>query len=431
MRPTVRRRNSRLIALAVGSLLLAVILMAKYHARSDTASLQIIGHALSSPAGTDSTVYMNMGEAAFRTPGHRIFSDLFFKEHQKFIYPPSSLFLTEMLALGSHLNVPSQAGLGAILLLGWSGTLVLAVLLYRTQRGAVTLVDGACIVLLGVIFLPLAEGLYRGQVQVVLTCLWGLAVLLWSKSRHGWAGAVLALTCAFKPQMGLFLIWGILRREWRFTWIFFATLTAIEVVSVVHFGWRNSLDYLAVLNYISHHGEALWANQSVNGVMNRVLGNGDAMSWNPTVYPPYRTAVYFVSTAFSLIAVLTGLFIPWRGGWPATTADFLFFGGVATIASPIVWEHHYSIFFFLLIYLLAFSERLTQVRWVVLVGCALAMANRLPPLDHHLRGLSSLIGAYLFLAGIAILTLVAVEMRDRRTEDPSFGVQADESLLNA
>ncbi len=431
MRPTVVRRNSRLIALAVGSLLLAVVLFAKYHDRSDTASLQIIGHALSSPPGTDSTSYMDMGEAAFRAPGHRIFSDLFFKEHQKFIYPPSSLFLTEMLGLAPHLNISSRAALGAMLLLGWAGTLVLAVLVYRTQRGTATLMEVACIVLLGVIFLPLAEGLYRGQVQVVLTCLWGSAVLLWSKNRHGWAGAILALTCAFKPQMALFLIWGTLRREWRFTWIFFAVLTAIEAVSVVHFGWRNSFDYLVVLNYLSHHGEALWANQSVNGVMNRVLGNGDAMSWNPTVYPPYQAAIYFVSTAFSLMAVLTGLFIPWRGGWKATTADFLFFGGIATIASPIVWEHHYSIFFFLLIYLLAFSERLTKFRWVVLAGCTLAMANRLPPLDHHLRGISSLIGAYLFLAGIAVLTLVAVEMGDRRAEDPSFDIRTDESLLNA
>jgi hypothetical protein len=405
------------VELAVGSLLLAILLLAKYHQR-DTATLQIIGHALSSPPGTDSTFYMDMGEAAFRDPGHRIFTKLFFEQHQKFIYPPSSLFLTEILALAPYLHVSSQVALQTMLLAGWTGTLILAVLLYRTERGTMSFGESACIVLLGVIFLPLAEGLYRGQVQILLTCLWGLAVLLWCKNQRGWAGAVLALTCAFKPQMALFLVWGPLRRQWSFTWIFLAVLTAIEMVSIVHFGWRNNVDYLSVLNNLSHHGEALWANQSVNGVMNRILNNGDAMSWNPTIYPPYRAAIYFVSTAFSLMIVVAGLLVPWRGNWSATTADFLFFGGIATLASPIVWEHHYSIFFFLLVYLLAFSERLTKARWVVLAACALAMANRLPPLDRHLHGVSSLIGAYLLFAGIAMLALVALEMGNRPSESP-------------
>jgi hypothetical protein len=260
-----------------------------------------------------------------------------------------------------------------------------------------------------VLFLPIAEALYRGQVQILLTFLWGLAVLLWSRDRHGWAGFVLAITCAFKPQLALFLVWGVLRKEWRFTSVFAATAAVISVCSLAHFGVQNNLDYFSVLTYLSRHGEALWANQSVNGLLNRILRNGDPVSWNPTVYPPYRQSIYFIGTGFSALCVITGLMLPWRKGWGATTADFLFFGCISVIASPIAWEHHYGYFFFLLVYLLARVEQLKKSTWALLVCCMLAMSNRIPPLDHRMQGAVSLFGAYLLVAGIMVLIILVME----------------------
>ena len=233
------------------------------------------------------------------------------------------------------------------------------------------------------------------------------------------AGFILAITCAFKPQLALFLLWGALRKEWRFTGAFAAITGLIGLCSLAHFGVQNNLDYFSVLSYLSRHGEALWANQSVNGILNRLLRNGDPMSWNPTVYPPYRASIYVVSTAFSAAGILAGLLLPWRNGWAATTADFLFFGCISVVISPIAWEHHYGYFFFLLVYLFARAERLSRLRWAVLAVCTLAMANRLPPLDHRLQGPASLVGGYLFYAGLAALALLATEKRDQRSHrDP-------------
>src|SRR5205807_5228731 len=127
----------------------------------------------------------------------------------------------------------------------------------------------------------------------------------------------------------------ILRKQWRFTAVFACTLLLIALASVVHFGLRNNLDYLAVLSYLSRHGEALWANQSINGLLNRILHNGDSMSWNPRVYPPYRAAVYLGTTISSALILLTAFVLPWRQRWHATTADFLFFGCACALASPI------------------------------------------------------------------------------------------------
>ena len=409
-----RPSSRRLIWLASAALVFAGVLFASYR-QPDTATLQIVGHALTSRAGTDSSYYMQMGLDAFHAPGHRIFPKLFFAEHQKFIYPPASLFLIEAMNLVPR---PDTARL-ALLLLSWLGTLGAAVWFYREQHGGITAAEAGAIVLLGVLFLPIAEALYRGQAQLGLTFLWGLAVIFYGRGRRGWAGFVLAITCAFKPQLALFLLWGALRKEWRFTGVLAAAIAFIGVCSVAHFGLQNNLDYFSVLSYLGRHGEALWANQSVNGILNRLLRNGDPMSWNPTVYPPYRASIYLASTAFSVIGILVGLFLPWRSGWAATTSDFLFFGCISVVISPIAWEHHYGYFFFLLVSLFARAERLGRFRWMVLAVCTLAMANRLPPLDHRLQGPASLIAGYLFYAGLAMLVLLAMEQRDRREPSPT------------
>jgi hypothetical protein len=401
-RASGNRTSPRLLALAGLALIVAVLCFLRFR-QPDTATLQSIGHALSSPPGTDSALYMNMGEYAFRAPGHRIFPSLFFAQHQKFIYPPSSLFLIEALNLPPSPDTARQT----LLLASWLGTILLGVLFFRDLRGRITLLEAGSIALLGFLFLPFAEALYRGQIQLLLTFLWGLAALLWQRERRGWAGFVLALTCAFKPQLALFLLWGALRKQWRFTGVFAATTAVITAASIAHFGLQNNLDYLPVLSYLSHHGEALWANQSMNGLLNRLLHNGDPYTWNPTVYPPFRPAIYLLSTAFTALGVLLGLLLPWRQRWSTTTADFLFFGCISVIVSPIAWEHHYGAFLFLLVFLLARADRLTQTRWLALIACTLLMSNRLPPLDKYMSGPSALLGAYLFYAGLLMLALHA------------------------
>jgi len=397
--------TARLLSLAGASVVVALLLLICYGHDPDTATLRILRHAIVSPAGTDSTFYMQMGESAFRS-GHRIYPQLFFAEHQKFIYPPTSLFLIEGLnALGAH-GLPAKAMWKAVLLLAWAGCVALGAVFYRMLRPRASSIELIAIAALGILFLPFAEAFYRGQVQILLTFLWELSALLWLMRKKGSAGFVLALTCAFKPQLAIFLLWGALRREWRFTVVFFTTCVVLLAGSIARFGITNHLDYLAVLSYLSRHGEALWANQSMNGLMNRVLRNGDAISWSYTVYPPYRPVIYIVSTCVSALLVVTGLLLPQLFGWSRSIADFLLFGCVAVLMSPIAWEHHYGYFFFGAVLLLAAAGRLSRQAWLVLCACVLAMANRWPPLDHRQSGLFSLAGDYLFFAGIILCWLL-------------------------
>jgi len=81
------------------------------------------------------------------------------------------------------------------------------------------------------------------------------------------------------------------------------------------------------------------------------------------------------------------------------------------LLSPIAWEQHYAYFYFLIVYLLARAKSLPALNWLMLCVCTLAMANRLPPLDHRLHGVTSLAGSYLLYAGLGLLSLLALEQR--------------------
>jgi hypothetical protein len=407
----------RLLALTAVVVIVAILLFWRYRQNPDTATLAILAHGLSSPAGTDSTLYMHMGESAFHSGDHLIYSHLFFTQHEKFIYPPCSLFLLDALNLAARAGVPVGTSLLAILLVSWGGTLVAGVWLYREVRICISLLEACCIAVIGALFLPIAEALYRGQVQLLLTFLWGVSVLLWARKRPGASAFILALTCAFKPQLAVFLLWGSFRRQWRFTMVFAATLLVIAIASVAHFGLRNNLDYISVLSYLSRHGEALWANQSINGLLNRVLRNGDSMSWNPRVYPSYRAVVYLGTLVSSALILIMALVLPWRKRWQAATADFLFFGCACALASPIVWEHHYGYFYFLLVFLLARLKDSRGAAFAALAACILAMANRYPPLDHRIQGITSILGAYLLWAGFASLILLALDQQRKRVTE--------------
>jgi hypothetical protein len=419
MQTLATRRLLLLTALSgmmAAAVMAAAPLAARLHLHSIVTSVTILRDALTGPPGHDSTFYMNLGEAAFQLPDHRIYQHLFFEQHQKFIYPPSSLWLTELLDRAPLLHLSPAAALKALLIACWLGTLALGLALYRRQRPQCGWLELTCLVILGVLFMPVLTALWRGQVQTLLMFLWGVAVLLWSQRRHGWAGAVLAVTCIFKPQMAVFLLWGAARRQWRFTAVFLALLTIIEAASIAHFGLRNNLDYLPVLGYLSRHGEAVIDNQSLAGLLNRLLRNGDPIAWSNTEYPPYRLGIYACTTAFALAAIMLALWLPARARWSSTTADLLFFGCTATLISPIVWRHHYSILWFAVVYLLARAGEMTRARWVLLVLAVLAMANYLPLLDHFSGGLLSLLGDYVFFAALALLALLALEMRQRGTD---------------
>ncbi len=396
------------VLIAVGMLYADPLLGKFVRVSTEGWTVRLLGKAWTGPPGEDSTGFMRRAEAAFDAPTHRIYADLFFKQHEKFIYPPSALLLTEALSHAPAIHMTAASALKAMLLFSWMGTLVMGVLTYRDLRGGVSLVEVVCVLLLGLLFMPFTVALVSGQVQTILMFLWGAAVWLWVRKHTGSSGAVLALSCLFKPQMAVFLLWGVLRREWRFTSAFLAVVSLIEGLSVARFGLQNQIDYLSVLRYLSGHGEAGVQNQSVAGLMNRLLRNGDALHWYDDVYPPFRTSIYVATMGFAAIATVAALVVPWLRRWQSTAADMICFGCVATVVSPIVWRHHYSVLYFAIMYLLARAEHMPRWQWLATFAAAVAIGNYLPPLDHFYGGPLSLLGNYVFYAGLLVLVSIAL-----------------------
>src|SRR5690606_7149410 len=113
-----------------------------------------------------------------------------------------------------------------------------------------------------------------GQIQVWINCLAAILVWAWMTRRHVVAGIAGGLVCAIKPQIGLLLVWALLRRRYRFSAAFAATIGLLGVLSIGVYGLRENLAYLDVLGYMSRHGETFFNNQTVNGLLNRLFDNG-------------------------------------------------------------------------------------------------------------------------------------------------------------
>ena len=172
------------------------------------------------------------------------------------------------------------------------------------------------------------------------------------------------------------------------------------------------MGYLKVLSFLGHHGEAYYANQSVNGLLNHLVGTAQGtLVWNEHGFPPYRTVVYDGTILTSLAFLGFGLFYFIRRK-ATTVIDFMLAAVTFTIASPIAWEHHYG--FMPVVFAVAFVRFLTMPSMLMgmLLGIAFTLsAAYLPGQLLPANGLGSLAQSYVFF-GILALLYVLYEMRD-------------------
>jgi alpha-1,2-mannosyltransferase len=351
-----------------------------------------------------------------------LYENVFFERHIKFIYPTSSL-LIDSLAHGIH--IPLVPLIRRLVLLSFFLTLVVAgdcFLLVlpeafpgRGQRWLIRLTVAS----LGLCFYPLLYSTTLGQIGTFLCLLFTCAVWFWMRGQRAVAGLCVAVICIFKPPLALFLLWAMLRKQWTFFWTFAAALVLIEAVSGLLFGWHNELAYLTELRYLSHHGEILFQNMSVNGMLERLLNNGTIGYWTVTSpYPPYNAFIYAATLLSSAIFVLFALIAPIRLKSQGTTSDFLLFGMLATLASPIVWIHHYSIFFVGCVYLLAAGLKQRGRIPYAFAVCFIVLANVCHIPDRLEVGLWAPLFTYDLYAGLGIILMLAFCIDHAREQRP-------------
>jgi len=287
-------------------------------------------------------------------PGRPLYQAVFFENKIKFQYPPSSLLIVEAVWALPGIDEGETWILDAISLLAIAMLVAVVLRIDATaMRARWPVGEGEprsiswgrwVVITLGVLtFYPLTRGFALGQIQTWLTLGAAFVTLCWIKSRFKTAGLVLGLMCAIKPHYGMLLAWGALRRQGGMVAAGFITAVSIAAISVARFGVASHLDYLRVLSFLARHGEAFHPNQSINGLMNRLLGLGSNLEWTPHAFPGFHWAVYLTTLLSTLLLVGGALFYGTRHKHADATLRLMLMLLTVTIASPIAWEHHYAV----------------------------------------------------------------------------------------
>jgi alpha-1,2-mannosyltransferase len=305
-----------------------------------------------SNAGDDSWMPMRLAYARAVGDSPGTVHDLFFADHVKFQYPPSSLLLYS----GYHLLgiEPTDHAMNMLLWLSILATSALVfcislrfMALNRSELGwsrsseyvvAVTFAVGT------LFFYPVMISWRLGQVQGLLDMLFAAACLCWLTRARAAAGVLIGVACLIKPQFSVFLIWALLRREHSFLFGQAMAWGGGLALSVALYGVQTNLDYLEVLTYISRVGEIFWDNTSVNGLVNRLFHPDETLLFDYHKFPPYEWTVHLSTIGSSILIIFFALFVVSR--LPAERGSLLDFMAAAfcfTLASPVAWGHHFGI----------------------------------------------------------------------------------------
>ena len=367
--------------------------------------------------GLDS--WLTMSEAIEYTnqyPDSSLYQHIFFNEKVKFQYPPTSLLFLEPFQF-----LPFDQLLSVLNFLGWVSIWLIGYFTYRIflvaydTAGSKRQLErkekiGWLLLFVGMAltFYPFMRSWRLGQAQTFLILLFTLALYGWMTQRKGWAGIAIGLICAIKPPLALLAIWGLFRKQWAFVIGMASVGTLILLVSLYEYGWQNHLDYLSVLSYIGKRGEVYYPNQTVNGLLNRLLENGSSVEWTPNEFPPYHPVVYFVTLLTSACLIIGAIAIGIKSS--TTHARILlldlFIASLSfTLAAPIAWEHHYGILFPMLAVVIALNLQRKPALWegLLLAASYFLLSNLLEFTHRWPDSPGNLAQSYVFVSVVALL----------------------------
>jgi alpha-1,2-mannosyltransferase len=289
-----------------------------------------------------------LGAVAAHKP---VYQTVFFDQKVKFQYPLTSLL--PFYFLNSH-HLSDRAMFALMNGISWIGVwatiagsfLVLQQCLrargFELSRKQQRLLIGVTL-LAGLTFYPLVKGYSLGQIQTVIDALFAFALYAWLRGKQGTAGALFGVMSLIKPQYAVILVWMALRRRWNALVASLAVSGLGVAIATVVFGLRDQLDYLRVLSFISSRGETYFANQSVNGVLHRLMFHGNDMVFPEHSFAPYSQFVYGATLVTSVLLLIAALVGGRKLNDRGSAMDLVRISLVATMASPVVWEHHYGI----------------------------------------------------------------------------------------
>jgi len=364
-----------------------------------------------------------------------LYTEIFFNRQIKFQYPPTALFAvagmrlidptrirTEDFYSGPWPSLDDMLGIAFIALLALATAALFELRLRQNKASMHSLslaaVRVVLIVAFALTFYPAVKAFTLGQIQVWINGLFALALLCWIADRKAIGGALVGLICLIKPHYGIFLLWAVLRREWRFAMACAVTGGIGLAASIAVFGLADHIDYLRALSYMSQHGEAYYPNQSVNGLLNRLISVTEPrlyanLEFMADRFPPFNPWVYGGTVVAAAVILLAALVLPRRreheGKGGDSTIDFCIMAVSATIASPIAWEHHYGILLPVFAVLLAGAPA-RRGWWLFWLALSYALVSSFIPAANLLAPtVLNVAQSYLFAGAVIVLLLLYAE----------------------
>ena len=354
-----------------------------------------------------------------------LYETLFFGDGVRFQYPPSSLLPLDLLTrmgFGDNTNL-DRINYGLFLINAMSMAFLAHLFASRFRlklsfsgesqaRWAMPMIAFVATFL----FYPEIRAVVLGQIQVWIDLLVTLACISWVYGRRALPGAIIGACCAIKPQFALLLLWAFVWREWIFATGVLVVAVPIALLSVAAYGLHNNIAYLDVLSFLSRHGESFFPNNSVNGIINRYLGNGSNLLWEPFHFVPFNPVVYGGTICASVLAVLAIIAPALLRRGKATIFDFGAAILLSVMGSPIAWEHHYGVMLPLYVFLLlsVLSEPASRSRTWRLAALALSwfLSANLLSLTYLLADTRlNVLQANLFFGGLTLLPLLFIQAR--------------------
>jgi alpha-1,2-mannosyltransferase len=342
-------------------------------------------------------------------PDGDIYEEIFFHRRLKFQYPPSSLLFIGGLSRDA-LNLVSWICV-------WI-TVAFTVALFRgaTQTGERALhragpldllVGSLVVAALCLSFYPLIRGYTLGQIQVWVDALFAAALWAWYRGRPAASGVCLGIACLIKPPLFVLALWALVRRQRAMLAGMLVTCCIGVSVSIAVYGFASHVSYVRVLSFISQRGEAYYPNQSVNGLLNRWLDNGDNLKFQKFEFPPPNAIVSRGTMIAAIVLLLMALIIPALRRQDDPRFDLPLMAATATIISPIAWEHHYGVWPPILALLVPAVIDLTGARRAVGVALCVAFvltAQYFSPVQRLADTAWNPLQSYVFFGALLLIT---------------------------
>ena len=392
--------------------------------------------AMATSQGADDSWYVMFPALDAARSGEKgMYSKVFFSDRVKYIDPPTALLLPWILQKLQP-SAPNTRIVTELNVVGWAATwayIAMCIAILITQIGKrnssevpASLGDRSAklLIVLGALalsvqFYPASIAVRLGQTQPSVVFLFTVAVWFWLRGSRSLAGAALGIAALIKAPLLLFLVWGVLRRERGFLIAFSCVYAAFLGVSILIFGVQAHVEYVQVGQYVSQRGESLYANQSINGLLNRMFQGPDWRGWsyNFKAYPPYNPVVHIGTLINAICVIAIALFLP-KKEKRGTIFDFAGMAFATILAAPLAWEHHYATL--LPIYALLFL-RFPKTRFLLAISFVF-VGTLIEPLININSPPWSIVQSYVLFGAIIPAVILYRFLFQERTDPVTDGI---------